>query len=66
MFPKGRISLGARCVGYVTLVRLCIFPNRHRSRSYSRQTLHVWDRVTVRATGDLRETVQSISRVDER
>lgn len=62
--PEGSYFLVVRGVGYVTLVCPVRLPESASfSLVLSRQTARL-GQVTVRATGDLRETVQSISRVD--
>ena len=62
--PEGAYFLVVRGVGYATLVRPVVLPERQPlSLTLSRQTATL-GQVTVRAVGDLREAVQSISRVD--
>jgi outer membrane cobalamin receptor len=62
--PEGAYFLVVRGVGYATLIRRVSIPEeKPLSLTLSRQTATL-GQVTVRATGDLREAVQSISRVD--
>ncbi|MCU0426389.1 MAG: TonB-dependent receptor [Candidatus Kapabacteria bacterium] len=62
--PEGSYFLVVRGVGYATLVRRVQIPqDRSLPITLSRQSTKL-GQVTVRATGDLREAVQTISRVD--